>query len=1397
MKWFRFGLGAGLLAALVWVAAVDWSRQEERSAPAAVSKDAGASTPATEAAVADKPRTGGAAADESLALASQWVDQDRHEDAPLEKVREVKAAMRARHGASPAEEPLTPGRHWEVSQDGRPVVLELAFDELWTRGTGLVRIPEQPDVEALAAEAGRLAAEKDAPVRLVMYPRGTAAPERNGWNRRLLTDGMRLEWDGAEETRRRLEAAGLTGIVQPDYAPGQWTARVKGDAAAPLRVLEQARQVAGLRALEPLLAAQRQKKAAPNDPFFSQQWHLRNTGQKKGKKGVDANVVDIWDEAQGDGVSIAIIDDGVDLLHPDLAGNAAPSGHFDWVDNDSDPAPEIREPGRDEDSHGTPVAGVAAGRGGNGIGISGAAPRAQIVGLRLLSEDQTDLTESQAIAHLNDVIQVKNNSWGYPDIGFVLGEVGPLTHAAVQNAVETGRGGKGTILTWAAGNGRHSGDQSNKDGYANDRHVIAVGAVTNTGSQTYYSENGANVNVSAPSDGGSAGIVTTDLQGNGGYNRPGVPGELSNRDYTNDFGGTSSATPLIAGVAALMLEANPGLGWRDVKEIFLRSSVKLTPASTDWAARTGGRPDLAQVQHHHGFGGGMVNAAAAVAMAQDWINLPAPDSQQITITPNAPIPDRGELERIFDFSSGDLLRVETVEITVDIPHTFRGDLEIDLISPSGTVSRLAAATLADDGYNITTHSTGLGYEPWTFTSVRHWGESSGGIWKLVVRDRFNGDTGMFKSATVRLHGVVETAPVLTSHTDGLMVAEGADAVLSATATGERYAFEWRRNGVAVGGTLEDDFILPGIKLAQSGFYRVAAMTSVGENVSPDIPVTVVRVSTAAVSVKEGKTLTLTATASGPLPLTYQWRRDGEPLVEDEDGTGTQSKTLVIKNAGLAQEGDYDCLVFDGVRELSAGLRPVTILLKPVMTPQVLAGTIVSGQPFITFAALNAPARFVARGVPPGMKFNGKTGELSGRPNRPGTYTIRVQAANAAGSSAFEEYTLVIEDLPDGTVGTFRGLVDADPALNDGLGGAVQIKITTTGAFSGFIQLAGRKLACKGRLDAQPGGVEPTGAVTIRRRGGLPDLEAAFTVDLVSGSLAGTATDGIPPVDWTAQPDHWHAKKQPALSRAGYHTASLIDGDAQPAGPGFLAITVAKSGGIRVTGRVGDTSALTWAGVLSRDGLAPLMALIDKKRGSVRGWLNVEEGAAPDFLDGTVDGTLAWAWSATLPPGRFYTNGFLRDLTVDGAKYSRPQPGQTLLGLPDSATLPDGLNAEVTFAGGGVEDAALAAGLADLAFSLTNRHKAVFAPAKSAGNPASVKLTLNAAKGLLSGSFLLVDPNPYGGKDIQRKVAFYGRIGDSTATGCFLLPQLPDPLAMPPQKMTETPQRSGSFVVGEP
>ena len=544
----------------------------------------------------------------------------------------------------------------------------------------------------------------------------------------------------------RAKDAGLAGYVMLEFADPYAAL----DGATKLRAR-------GVKA-DPQFRRKEQLKFFPNDPFFGQQWHLRNVGQGSGIAGFDANVLHAWDLTKGAGVTIAVIDDCLQLTHPDLSPASYPLNtnfNHDFNDNDNDPAPGVY------DQHGTSVGGVAAARGNNSIGVSGSAPEASLVGLRLISGPITDADEAAALfwhpAGL--VVGTSNNSWGPYDGGGLSGP-GVLTKNALQQAATIGRNGRGLVTVFAAGNGLQYDDNSNFDGFANSRFVIAVSAVTNEGVQSYYSEPGANILVAAPSNGGTLGIFTTDVTGAGGYN-PGA-GEPADTNYTNSFGGTSSAAPLTTGGVALMLAANPNLGWRDVHEILASTAVRIDPTDADWVVNGGG------FKFNHKYGGGMIDLTAAVIRSLTWQNLGPELSQSRTLAAGGlpvTIPDNNNtgITRNFDFSAGPNLRVEGVEVVLDIRHGNRSDLIIELTSPSGTTSLLAPLRPRPDfnstGDNDLDYTDGT--EGWTFTSTHHWGENSTGIWSVKIRDRRSGTVGSLRAGTVRLYGTAAPLQRLT------------------------------------------------------------------------------------------------------------------------------------------------------------------------------------------------------------------------------------------------------------------------------------------------------------------------------------------------------------------------------------------------------------------------------------------------------------------------------------------------------------------------------------------------------------------------------------------------------------------------------------------------------------
>jgi Ca2+-binding RTX toxin-like protein/subtilisin-like proprotein convertase family protein len=560
------------------------------------------------------------------------------------------------------------------------------------------------------------------------------------WNR----DTSAMQWAVRIAPSLDMESLGTstdTTVSESGHIPDVYILEVAegGDLADLIEDLE---SMPGVVEFYPLEFVNAQVRAIPDDPLYIDQWHLNNTGQTGGTPGADANVDSAWDTYLGTGVTIGIVDDGLEHTHPDLANNYSAGLSFDYFDGDADP---IADPAN-VDFHGTAVAGVAAADGFNTLGVSGAAPDATLAGIRLVAGFFTDQQSADALGHMTQQIDISNNSWGPPDNG-VIQNVGPLTQAAMVNGATTGRGGLGTIYVWAGGNGGDlTDDNVNYDAFANSRYTIAVGAINDNGVRSIYSDPGAPLIVTAYSnDFFRAGITTTDLVGAEGYNSvaDATDGDAQpNLDYTSTFGGTSSATPLVSGVIALTLEANPSLSYRDVNHILVNSARMTDSTNPDWAVNGAGH----DVNHEYGFGA--IDAAAAVSLAETWVNVGQEfASTSGTATVSAMIPDNDGTDVTSTVNIADNLSLEYVEVTLNATHSFRGNLEVVLTSPSGTQSVLAEQRPSDPFAD---------YSNWTFTSARHWDEMSQGDWTLSVRDLVTGNTGTFDDWTLNVFGTLST-----------------------------------------------------------------------------------------------------------------------------------------------------------------------------------------------------------------------------------------------------------------------------------------------------------------------------------------------------------------------------------------------------------------------------------------------------------------------------------------------------------------------------------------------------------------------------------------------------------------------------------------------------------------
>jgi subtilisin family serine protease len=315
----------------------------------------------------------------------------------------------------------------------------------------------------------------------------------------------------------------------------------------------------------------------PADPLFGNQWHLLNTGQGNGSPGADIGAVFAWDLTLGAGTTIAVIDTGVDAAHPDL--NQTASGYNPTFGA----GPGM---GQDLSGHGTRVAGVAAATGGNGTQVSGVSWQSLVMPIRLLNGSGYGTPSEEAACFVyaaDNGADVITNSWGPDGVPFPLPFV---VEQAFIHATNTGRGGLGTPIFWAAGNGN---EDIITDEYVASTYTISVGATTNFDSRAPYSDFGAALDLVAPSSGGTRAINTTDLGGG----------------TTLMFGGTSASAPQAAGVAALMLSANPNLDWMALATLMRDTANPIQPGAAGYDA-TG---------HSIYYGHGRLDAQAAVAAA--------------------------------------------------------------------------------------------------------------------------------------------------------------------------------------------------------------------------------------------------------------------------------------------------------------------------------------------------------------------------------------------------------------------------------------------------------------------------------------------------------------------------------------------------------------------------------------------------------------------------------------------------------------------------------------------------------------------------------------------------------------------------------------------------------------
>ncbi|KAF2674617.1 kexin precursor [Microthyrium microscopicum] len=466
------------------------------------------------------------------------------------------------------------------------------------------------------------------------------------------------------------------------------------------------------------------KQLGITDPIFSAQWHLFNTKEV----GNDMNVTGVWLQGiTGKGATVCIVDDGLDMDSLDLKPNYFAKGSYDFNDGQDEPKPKL-----DDDQHGTRCAGEVAAAKNDVCGV-GVAYDARISGVRILSAPISDVDEAASIVYGFQENDIYSCSWGPPDDGRTMDAPGLLIKKAILKAVQEGRGGKGTIYVFAAGNGAAAGDNCNFDGYTNSIYSVTIGAIDKTDAHPYYSEKcSAQLAVTYSSGAGEA-IHTTDI----GTNK-----------CTNIHGGTSAAGPLVSGVFALVLSVRPDLSWRDIQWLTALTSVPFykQEKESEWQTTATGR------KFSHQYGYGKVDAWQIVELAKTWKNVKKQAwyfSPWIHVRTAIPEGSNG-LSSTFEITPdmlrvANLERVEHVTVTMNVAHTRRGDISVELHSPTGIISHLSETRRFDEAP--------IGYIDWTFMTVAHFGETGIGKWTIIVKDSIeNKNKGTFTDWRIKLWG---------------------------------------------------------------------------------------------------------------------------------------------------------------------------------------------------------------------------------------------------------------------------------------------------------------------------------------------------------------------------------------------------------------------------------------------------------------------------------------------------------------------------------------------------------------------------------------------------------------------------------------------------------------------
>ncbi len=478
----------------------------------------------------------------------------------------------------------------------------------------------------------------------------------------------------------------------------------------------------GQSGLEETLSECRSISADTEDPLYGCQWHLKNTGQLGAvtASGEDINIEGVWDDnVFGAGINVAVVSDGMQTGHEDLADNVNTRLNHDYSGSGN-----VYDPSK---AHGTRVSGVIAAVGDNSLGVRGAAPKAGIYGYNLAG-NFSNANAKDAMARNKEITAVSVNGWG-PDDGYSLHQASASWEEGVEEGIREGFYGKGVFYVWGAGDGHENNDQANFSEYSNYYGVTAVCSTDGSGKKSLFSEEGVNLWVCAPGEH----ITTTD----------------NNDGYVFDASGTAYSAAQVSGVAALMREVNGDLSWRDIKLIFAGSARQNDVSDLSW--RTGAvkyGSDTERYNYNPKYGFGVVDAEEAAELARSWKSVGEMrtvttfSDKEITIPDGEGEADGVLVSRLMIPDLEEVTFTEFTEVELVLSCDCLQNLNIQITSPSGTTSELVREVAGESVRGSSAEEENcVSYLRRThrFGSAKHLGEDPSGEWILKISDTASGD----------------------------------------------------------------------------------------------------------------------------------------------------------------------------------------------------------------------------------------------------------------------------------------------------------------------------------------------------------------------------------------------------------------------------------------------------------------------------------------------------------------------------------------------------------------------------------------------------------------------------------------------------------------------------------